>query len=368
MRAERGQKVIPLHIGDTYIPIPSPMVEPVPGEDSDFGVMLNRYGDTIGEAPLRKLLVEKVKSRNRLPVKDIDCIQVTGGATSGLEAGFSRLLKPNAEILVLAPYWTILRHVADQARVKLVEVPFFDLLEEDKQFDAVGQLSKYMSEDTAAIYVNTPSNPTGMVLKTEQLEIIADFARENDLWIFSDEAYEDYIYDDSEHVSIGSLPNAFQHTVSVYTFSKSFGVSGMRVGYTVASPPVIAEINRGIVGSYYQVGRYDQLMAWRGLLRFEECLMPLYNRYLETWRWAAGNIRAKTLPCKAGFYFFLWLGEDWKGLDSEEKVSRMLDAGVVLSPGESFGKDYNGWARLCFTVVAPEDLKVAVHRLNELLA
>ncbi len=366
-RAGLGQDVVALHVGDTHLPLQAPLAEPAPDEEHVFGTRLNRYGDTFGEPPLRELLLDKVRTRNRLPATGIDCIQITGGAGGGLHAGFSRLLEPGAELLVPSPYWSLLRVVAEQARVRIVEVPFFDRMASEGDFGVAETLEQYVTDRTAGLYVNTPSNPTGMLLDGEQLEGMAAFARKHDLWVFSDEAYEDFIWEGSEQVSIGSLPGMFERTVSIHTLSKCFGISGVRVGYVTANAPVVAELNRGVVGSYYHAGRLDQLLAWRGMLRFDEVLQPLRDDYESTWRWTRTHLKADALPSVGGFYFFLRLGPTWSGIPPEEKVDKMLDLGVVLAPGEYFGDDYRDWARLCFTVVPPEELKRGVELLNRII-
>ncbi len=366
-RQADGQNVYAMHVGDTFMPTPAPMLQPVENEDQLFGSNLNRYGNTFGELALRSLLLEKVQQKNHIPVEDVDSIQVTAGATAALEACFSRLIEPGSEVLVLSPYWTILRQVAEQAKVQIVEVPVFDKLAENPDLDLFELLNEYGRPWTKAIYLNTPSNPTGMLLNQKQLEAIGRYAQRRDLWLFSDEAYEDFIFDGGEHVSIASLPNLLERTVSVFTFSKNLSTSGLRLGYAVGAPAVIAEINRGVVGGYYHAGRFDQLMAWRGMKNFDECLQPLFNAYKSNWQWAKDNLRVKSLPVSAGFYFFIWLGEDWKALMGESKIKRMLDHGLVLSPGESFGNEYNGWARVCFSILPPDDLKLAVERINEMV-
>ena len=368
-RTQLGEKITALHIGDTYLPLPTELTTPYPGEDRLFGTMLNRYSDTMGDLPLRQLLLDKVIKRNHLPVTGLDCIQVTNGATGVLASGFSRLVGAGNDVLTLAPYWTILRIVADQARVNLVEVPFFCYLAYKPEFDLIAHLEKHLTPATKAIYINNPSNPTGMVLNRITIEKLARFAQEHDLWVFSDEAYEDFIWDkDSPMISIGSLEGMFERTISVYTFSKCFGASGLRVGYGVAPAPVVAELNRGVVGSIYQVGRYDQLMAWRGMMRFETAVKPLFDNYVKTWEWVKENLKVQSLPSLATFYFFIYLGDDWKGLSSEETVNRFLNAGVVLSPGDSFGNAYDGWARLCFTIEPPNEIQLAIEKLNSLLS
>jgi len=373
-RTAAGEKVIALHVGDAYLPLPNQLLTPVPDEDLRYGTGLNRYGNAFGDQALREALLDKVRKRNNLPAEGIDSVQITAGATSALHAAFSRLLESGTEVLTLAPYWSILRVVAEQARVKLVEVPFFDSLVDGfdkstptRRFDPAEVLKPFLTPKTGGIYINTPSNPTGIVLHREILEKLSLFAQEHDLWVFSDEAYEDYIYDGSSHVSIGSLPDMFARTLSIYSFSKCFGASGMRVGYVAAPPAVISELHRGVVGSHYQAGRYDMLMAWRGMQVFDEVVSTFKPDYAETWQWVCDNLQAETLPCRSGFYFFLKLSPKFKGLPPMEKVYKMLDAGVVLSPGEYFGEMYDEWARLCFTVVAPDEVKEGIIRLNRLL-
>lgn len=366
-READGQRVFAMHVGDTFMPTPEAMLTAEPNEDQLFGANLNRYGNTYGDLALRSLILEKVQTKNKIPVDGVDAIQVTAGATAALEACFSRLIEPGSEILVLSPYWTILRQVAEQAKVQIVEVPLFDKLAENPDLDLFELLNSFGRPWTKAIYLNTPSNPTGMLLNKKQLEDIGRYAKHRDLWLFSDEAYEDYIFDGGAHVSIASLSDMLERTVSVFTFSKNFSTSGLRLGYAVGHPAVIAELNRGVVGGYYHAGRFDQRMAWRGMKHFDECLQPLYDAYRANWEYAKDNLRVKSLPVSAGFYFFIWLGEDWKSMRGEAKIKRMLDNGLVLSPGESFGNDYNGWARVCFTILPPEDLKEAVERINTMV-
>ncbi|MBM3328741.1 MAG: pyridoxal phosphate-dependent aminotransferase [Calditrichaeota bacterium] len=364
-QAAIGRDVVCLHVGDAHRPFPAALLTPVEGEDTIFG-QLNRYGDTYGERALREALIERAVARG-LPIVGIEQIQITAGATGGLYSAFSRLMPRGAEVLTPAPYWSILRQVADAAGVHLIEVPFFDRLAAEPSLDPASLLESHLTERTAGIYLNTPSNPTGMLLGRDLLMRLADFAGRNDLWIFSDEAYQDFVWSGDEHVSIGSLPGTFERTVTVGTASKCFGASGMRVGWVMAPAWVVSQINRGVVGSVYQAGRSAQLMAWRGLQRFTPTVGQFRDDYGATYQWASEAIEARTLPCLGGFYFWVELGDGWEQLSAEDQVGRMLEAGVALAPGEYFGRDYRNWARLCFTVVPPDRLREGVARLNRLL-
>lgn len=368
-KEKEGGKIYALHIGDTHLSFPSELTTPIDGEElSDgkgFASHLNRYGDTFGEAPLRELVLKKVRNKNNLPAESIDCIQITGGATSGLETGFNKLLSKGADVLVLAPYWSILREVADAADVRIIEVPFFDRILTNKDVSPFEILEQYITPKTEGIYINVPSNPTGMLLESTYLESIAQFAIDKDLWVFSDEAYEDFIWNEGKHISIGSLPSMYERTLSVFTFSKCFGASGIRCGYAVADPAVISQINRGVVGAYYQPGRLGQLYAWRGMMRFDSALSKFRSDYQPTWEWVKENLKVEAMPCDAGFYFFVALPESWIELSPTDKVQKMLDCGIALAPGEYFGDNYRGWARMCFTILPLEQMKTSVEIINE---
>lgn len=364
-RSASGQSVVGLHVGDAHNSLPTELLTPVHDEDERYGTLLNRYGDARGDIPLREALLKKIRDHNQIPASGLEDIQVTCGATGGLHAGFSRLLDPGSEVLTLAPYWSILRVVADHSRVYLVEVPFFDRMLEPG-FDTSETLEKYRSDKTKAIYLNTPSNPTGMILGRKILESIAEFARKYDLWVFSDEAYENFIFSDEPHISFASLDGMYDRTVTVHSFSKCFGASGMRVGYVTAPSPVIAELHRGVVGSVYHAGRYAMRMAWRGMLQFDSVVNEFYQDYRATWAWVRDNLALDKLPATAGFYFFVRLPVALMDPDPKKKILTMLDHGFVLAPGEYFGKQYSDWARLCFTVEKPEEIQMAVSRLNSI--
>lgn len=363
-KRKEGGSVIAVQIGDTFLPLLSLLTEPIPGEEEFFST-LNRYSDTFGELPLREKLLEKVREKNRLPADGVGCIQVTAGATGGLFSAMTQLINPGGEVLTLAPYWSILRQVAEAARVKLVEVPFYDKLAEEPEISPLSLIEPYLTSRSSALYLNNPSNPTGMVLNRDQLSQILEWAIRKDLWIFADEAYEDFIWEGESHIAIGSLLGGWDRTVSVFTFSKSLGISGFRVGYVVAPEWVISRINRAVVGSTYQTSRIAQLYAYRGLMRLDQAVTILRQAYQPTFQWVRENLELPHLPVKGGFYFFVKLGEDWRGLSSEEQILKMLENGVALAPGEYFGKAYGEWARLCFTVLPSEEIKTCINRLNQ---
>ncbi|MCB2200456.1 pyridoxal phosphate-dependent aminotransferase [bacterium] len=363
-RSGSGDAPIALHVGDTWYDLPPEINEPL--DQEPWNSRLSRYGDTQGEPELRKRLAKKVREQNGLAVESERQIQVTFGATGGLFLALRRLLDPGSEVLVLAPYWTIFKMVAATAGVRVVEVPFFDKVAEDLTTDLEALLAPHLTDKTAAIYFNNPNNPGGVLLDRGQLEQLGRFASKHDLWVLSDEAYEDFVWSDQLCVSIGSLEGMAERTISVFSFSKSYAMAGLRLGFVAATEGAIAAMNPGHVGVGYEPPRAVQVQAIRALERRDRIVPRLYRAYLEGRDAALRHIELPTLRADGSFFLFIDLRDRWAGLDDKAKLDRMLSAGVVLSPGAPFGQEYDGWARFCFTTEKPEVIAEAARRVNQL--
>ncbi len=181
--------IFPLHIGDTWL-------EPFQGgrmEDLhvDQHPGMHRYCEPGGIPALVDAIVQKVRDCNGLPCQR-EHVLVTAGATGGLACAVSALADPGEEVLVLAPFWPLIRGIVRAQRACPIEVPFFDRV--DSPEAAVAAVEARLSGRSVALYVSTPSNPTGRVIPHPWLEALAEWARRRDVWILSDEVYEDYVY------------------------------------------------------------------------------------------------------------------------------------------------------------------------------
>ncbi len=345
--------VYPLNVGDTWM-------EPFAGgrmEDlatADFPG-LHRYGETAGLPALRDALVEKLRARNDLAVER-DQVLVTGGATSGLSCAVSAIVDPGEEVLILAPFWPLIRGIVQSQRGRPIEVPFYDRVAAPD--DAVAALEERCTERTVALYVSTPSNPTGRVLSRAMLEALAEWARRRDLWLLSDEVYEDYVYG-REHVSLGAI--APERTVAFYSFSKAYGTAGTRVGYLTGPREIVDEAHKVGVHSTYHASRPGQQAALHALQKGAAWVDEARASYRAA---GADAAAALGLPAPEGSCF---LFVDVRShLDERGLLGFLedcLEDGVVLSPGTSSGSDYEGWVRLCYTAVPPEQAATAVRYL-----
>jgi N-succinyldiaminopimelate aminotransferase len=320
---------------------------------------MHRYCETQGVTPLLTALVEKLRRSPGLRVER-DGVLVTAGATSGLSCAVSAIADPGEEVLLLAPFWPLVRGIVRSQRAIPVEVPFFDRVH--SAADAVAAVEERLSPRAVALYLSSPSNPTGRVLPRAWLEALAELARRRDLWLLSDEVYEDYVYR-GEHVSLGAL--APERTLCIYSFSKAYGMAGNRVGYLAGPRDAVAEIHKVQVHSSYHAPTAAQLAALRALEGGAAWLDGARASYR-----AAGEAAARALgipPPEGSMFLFVDVAPrlDARGLAG--LLEDCLAEGVLVAPGSSSGEAYGSWIRLCYSAVPPADVDEALRRLARVL-
>ena len=343
----------PLHVGDTWL---SPAVGARMQDlrEADYPG-LHRYGPTAGIAPLVDAIVEKLGERNRLMVERSQVL-VTAGATSGLACAVSALCDPDEEVLICAPFWPLIRGIVRSLRATPVEVPFFDRV--TTVAEALAALEAKRTPRTVALYFSNPSNPSGRVLAPDWLEALAGWARRHDLWILSDEVYEEFVYG-GEHVSTARF--APERTLSAFSFSKSYGMAGNRVGYLAGPAAVIAEAHKVSVHSAYHAPTAAQLAALRALEGGGDWVKGARESYTQVGREAAALLG---LPAPEGSCFLFV--DAAARLDARGLPGFLADCfadGVLVAPGTSAGEAYGSWVRLCYTVLPPEGALEGVRRL-----
>ncbi len=360
----QGERLAGLHIGDAYpeppysLPIDAAFRRDHPG--------FHRYCDTFGIAPLRDAIVEKLRDDNGLSVARSNVL-VTAGATNALSAIVQSIVDDGDEVLLLSPFWPFFRGMVRMAGGNPVEVPLYAALYDETNIDIRGLLERALTPKTAAVYLNSPNNPSGKVLTREQIRTVADFAARHDLWLVSDEAYDGMTFDGRDHVSPATLSGASERTISVFTFSKVFMFAGLRLGYAVAGEDVIRTVNRAMVHQLYSPSTVSQQMmvepvrtrrAWSRAF-VDEC-QAMRDR-------VAAMLRVKAPLPDGAYYFFFPVDAYLGGRSRDGVIESLLDAGVAVAPGADFGDDFRGHIRICFAGESPERVIAGVERLNDVL-
>jgi aspartate aminotransferase len=358
LRRMMRSDIVRLHQGKTYFP---PLCSPKPWQREEFDLLAHEHAPSQGVHRLRRLIAARLSQRYRRSV-DPDDIVVTSGATHGISAALRCVIDHGAEVLVPSPQWLFAAGVIQAAGGEVVEVPVFLELRVDPAFDFVAALEEQVTSRTRALYFNNPNNPTGHSLDAEALARLIDLAERHDLWLISDNAYEDFDFSPGGFVDIASLPGGAERTYSVYTFSKSYAMPGHRVGYVVVPPGLAGPMVNSVLCSIYSVATASQFAAQQALETSQKEIEERQRLVLDSWRRVDGMLEIPHTRIDGGLYTFLDLSRSVDGAD--DFLDRCLAAGVSLAPGLAFGRHCSMYARLCFTAVPPERLHVGIERIN----
>src|SRR6266508_2949489 len=220
-----GHRVWRFEGGEPYMPTPQPIKNAM---TAALARNETRYAPSSGVPELRQAIIEKVRAKNGIPADDDSPIVVNGGM-HGLFSAFATLLDRGDEVLMFSPYWTpimdvVTYHGASAALVATARA---------RREGLTAALAAATTPRTKLLYWNSPVNPTGDVFSRPEVEEVCAFVRENGLAMISDEAYEDLIYEGEGHVSPASFPGMFERTISVFTLSKTYSMTGWRAGYVL---------------------------------------------------------------------------------------------------------------------------------------
>ena len=360
--------VVPFHVGDTHLPPPQGCRLGALGFSTEHDPDLYKYSPPHGEGEFVGEVVEKVRRDNGLTWATEDHIQITSGATHALSCAVRTVMNPGDHMLLLAPHWPLMRGISVCGAVRPVELPFSQVLLSDASADIEALLEGGITPATAGIYFSSPNNPDGKLFTRTELQAVARVAQRHNLWVIADEVYENFVFD-GEHVSIASLPGMAERTLTVYSFSKSYGIPGLRVGYVVGPSEAITGIRKMTNYTVYNVPRAMQSAACAAMRHGDEWVKAARSLYREHRDIAMAKVVAPCARPEGSTYLFLDLTEFCRrGEDTSVGVlERLVDAGMLLTPGGAFGSHFQKWARLCYTSVPKDELVVALERLNEVL-
>ncbi|MBI5031525.1 MAG: pyridoxal phosphate-dependent aminotransferase [Chloroflexi bacterium] len=349
----RGRQVWRLESGDPSFDIPPHVREAMEKALRDG---LTHYTASTGIPQLREAILRKVATQNCLKVANADQIIVTNGGMNGLYIIFRALLNPGDQVILPDPMWT---EIAENIRLS-GGTPVPVQLHEAKnyQYD-VAAIEAAITPRTRAIFINTPHNPTGAVASREILQGVVELANKHNLMIVSDEAYEHVIFDNQPHISIGSLPGAQDRTISVYSMSKTYAMSGLRVGYVVATQPLMLDrlkkLVRCTINGVNSVTQWGAVAALNGPQDATRSMAVEYQKRRDILMDALAEAPyVRAFKPEGSFYLWCRMGKDWPGYngkrDDWSMTNYLIDqAGIGSSPGSAFGAVGAGHIRFAFS-------------------
>jgi aminotransferase len=317
--------------------------------------LVDGYSVSAGLPELRQEIVKKLKRDNSIDAT-ISQIIVTVGAIEGLAVSIMTTIDPGDEVILPSPtYSTHINQVA-LASGKPVFVP---TIEEDGFILDIEGIKKAITPKTKAILYCSPSNPTGTVFSEQQLRQLAEIALEHNLMVITDEAYEYFTFEGHKHFSIASIPEIRKNVVSCFTFTKTYAMTGWRIGYLVTDDEIIPQINKAHIPFAICVPVVSQYAALAALKNSQECIEEFRQKYL-----SARNLMCQRLDFLNSVFEYQKPGGSYlmfpkillkEGKDSQQFCVKLLkDAKVSTTPGVDFGPTGEGHLRLSFCV--PEEM------------
>jgi aspartate aminotransferase len=366
----RGRKVLRLESGDPSFDIPVHVREAIEKALRDGHT---HYTASTGIPILREAIFRKVTAENDLSVPSPDHVVVTNGGMHGLYILFRAMLEPGDEVILPDPMWT---EIAENIRLGGgIPRPVRLRPEKGYQYDPE-EIEAAITPRTRAIFVNTPHNPTGAVASRATLEAIAALAEKHNLLLVSDEAYEHVIFDGERHVSLGSLDAARERTISVFSMSKTYAMSGLRMGYVVVPQPLLLErvkkLVRCTINGVNSITQYGAAAALNGPQDATRAMALEYQKRRDLLFSALEEAPYLTaFKPKGAFYLWARIQPEWPGYEGKRDdwsmTNYLIDrAGIGSSPGSAFGAAGEGHIRFAFSC-STEQVAEAARLLPDVL-
>ena len=325
-----------------------------------------RYNPPAGIPRLRQAIAEDAGARRGMSIRP-EQVVVGPGAKPGLFFPALALLEPGDEVIYPDPGFPTYTAVIEVAGGKPVPVP---LLEENNfSFDLVA-FDRLINHRTRLIILNSPANPTGGVMPLQDLEHIAEAAQTYDCWVISDEIYSRLVYDHRTAPSIAALPGMAERTIIVDGFSKTYAMTGWRLGYAIM-PPALAERvslllthSVGCTATFTQIAGIEALTASQEMA---EAMVEEYQRRRDLMIAGLNSIPGVRCQVPQGA-FYAFPNIKAFGMASRDLAKRLLEeAGVAVLPGTDFGDYGEGYLRLCYAT-SPKNIERAVEKISATLA
>jgi aspartate aminotransferase len=343
---KEGKKVISFTVGEPDFPTPQHIVDAC---IQALNAGMTKYIDATGLPELREAIAEKSKRENGIPCEAANVL--VGPTKHCLFESVFASVNPGDEVLIPDPAWVSYAPFVAMAEGKAVPVK----LQEDHDFRMVpSEVAKHITPKTKVIMMNSPSNPCGSVNTPEDIKGMADLANDHNLMVITDEVYEKIIFDGHKHLSIASLPGMFDRTMTVHGFSKSYSMTGWRLGWVVAPKPLLGGISKIQQHTITHAPTFIQkagVAALKGPTAPLEMMVKEFQKRRDIVDSYLKEIPHVSAPKPFGaFYAFVKFDEKVTSKMSDEEIALYIakESGVVTTPGDAFGPSGKGHVRISF--------------------
>jgi aminotransferase len=355
--------LISLGLGDPDLPTPQHIVDAAKLA-IDAG-LADVVGDPAGLPELRAAVAEKLWRENGVPVTP-DGVVISTGGQEGLFLVVQAILRPGDEVLVPDPRYPSYDTAIRVAKGEIVSVPTY----EKDSFDLnPAEVVSRITPKTKVLLLVSPGNPTAGTISPDHIRELAEIAKRHDLIVISDEIYEKLLYDDAEHLSIGSLPGMAERTITVNGFSKTYCMTGWRCGWVAGPEPIMREVARRkrlTSDCAPLVSQYAGIAALQGPHDAVASYLEQYSRRRRIVLATLDRLGFTYGQPRGGFYVFLNAGSS--GIPADQLSRKLLtEAHVLIFPGTGFGPNWSQYMRLAW--LAPEErIAEAMARIERALA
>lgn len=359
-QAKKFDDAINLTLGEPGFATPEYIVE---AAVKSLRAGATKYTPNAGIKPLRDAIAYKLQRENGISCDPDRNLIVTAGATQGLMLAMVTLVNPGDEVILQGPNWPDYMGQIAMVNAK----PVYAKVDESNDFKMTADvIEPLITEKTKLIIINSPSNPTGGVLDWEDLQGIAELIKKYKLYCISDEPYERLVYDGFEQKSLASIEGLEDYVLTVNSFSKTFAMTGFRVGYICANEKIIAELIKLHENMIASIPEPMQMAAIQAVYHGEadvRRMVAYYDRNRRLIVDGLNSINGFTCHCPKGA-FYVFPNITGFGMSSDDAADYILEkTHVVTAPGSAFGPYGEGYVRICYASKY-EDIAEALARMK----
>lgn len=323
------------------------------------------YSPNKGFAELREEISKYYNRRFNVYYEPKKQTLVTVGGSEAIDLAFRTLVQPGDEVIIPEPSFVCYEPLAVMAGGKPVII---NTKNEDNFRLKASDLEKAITEKSKLLVLPFPNNPTGAIMEKEDLEEIAEVIRKHDLFILSDEIYSELTYGKKQHVSIASIEDMYERTIVINGFSKSYAMTGWRLGYALGPEPIISQMTKLHQYGIMSAPTTAQYAAIEALRNGDKDVCKMRDEYDMRRRLVVDSFNEMGLTCfepLGAFYVFPCIKST--GLNSEDFCTRLImDKHVAVVPGTAFGESGEGFVRVSYSY-SLKHLKIALERIREFL-